>query len=250
MRFNSPQTVHLIGSGLKAIYFLIGVFIALFCLDFFTNKVYVFSAAVASIAAAHVLHNQVGCFFGKERLSFFESKPTMEIAAFGKIFSDKHQHQIGDLIMSIQLSPDDLKLIESLRSLQRRTVLTGNLVSKPKDETEEPTELQKIYFAKKQIYDDARSEFNTRRIEALSATDSTIIHDWAKNANIYSSRAQAAMADWVKNGYKQDYEMIAILIEKISQGRNSDDKGENADIEKINAFIEKISSIEMELTKR
>jgi hypothetical protein len=37
------------------------------------------------------------------------------------------------------------------------------------------------------------------------------------NANIYRNKVRAAMADWVANGYKTDFEKIAAFIEQVSR---------------------------------
>jgi hypothetical protein len=66
-------------------------------------------------------------------------------------------------------------------------------------------------------YSDAALEYNARRIDALTATNSRAVHDWAINANIYRNKVRAAMADWVANGYKEDFEKIAAFIEQVSR---------------------------------
>jgi hypothetical protein len=59
--------------------------------------------------------------------------------------------------------------------------------------------------------------YNARRIDALDATNQHAIHDWAVNANIYRNKVRAAMADWVANGYKDDFEKISAFIEQVSR---------------------------------
>lgn len=120
-------------------------------------------------------------------------------------------------VMKIELPADTVAKIEKFRGLLQKVVKKKDLITDEEVETIEPSELQKAYFTKMAAYDDAALEYNARRIDALTASNSRAIHDWAINANIYRNKVRAAMADWVANGYKEDYEKIAAFIEQVSR---------------------------------
>jgi hypothetical protein len=120
-------------------------------------------------------------------------------------------------VMKTDLPPETVKQIEKFRGLLQKVVKKKDLITDEEVETIEPSDLQTAYFTKMAAYDDAALEYNARRIDALTATDSRAIHDWAINASIYRDKVRAAMADWVANGYKEDYEKIAAFIEQVSR---------------------------------
>ena len=120
-------------------------------------------------------------------------------------------------VMKTELPAETVQKIEKFRALLQKVVKKKDIVTDEEVETVEPSELQKSYFTKMAAYDDAALEYNARRIDALTASDSRAIHDWAINANIYRNKVRAAMADWVSNGYKEDFEKIAAFIEQVSR---------------------------------
>jgi hypothetical protein len=120
-------------------------------------------------------------------------------------------------VMKTELPPDTVEKINKFRGLLQKVVKKKDLITDQETETVEPSELQKAYFAKMAAYDDAALEYNARRIDALTATDSRAIHDWAINANIYRNKVRAAMEDWIANGYKDDYEKIGAFIDQVSR---------------------------------
>ena len=120
-------------------------------------------------------------------------------------------------VMKSELPADTQKQIEKFRGLLQKVVKKKDLITDEEVETIEPSELQNAYFSKMAAYDDAALEYNARRIDALTATNSRAVHDFAINANIYRNKVRAAMADWVSNGYKEDYEKIAAFLEQVSR---------------------------------
>jgi hypothetical protein len=120
-------------------------------------------------------------------------------------------------VMKTELPKETVQKIEKFRGLLQKVVKKKDLITDEEVEVIEPSELQKAYFTKMAAYDDAALEYNARRIDALTATDSRAIHDWAINANIYRNKVRAAMADWIANGYKEDFEKIAAFIEQVSR---------------------------------
>ena len=81
----------------------------------------------------------------------------------------------------------------------------------------EPSPLTKAYFEKMAGYEAAALEYNARRVDALTAASPAAVHYWALNANILRHTVEAAMMDWVSNGYKNDYEEIAAFIDQVMQ---------------------------------
>jgi hypothetical protein len=120
-------------------------------------------------------------------------------------------------VMESQLPEDLQKKIEKMRSLLQKIAKKKDLITDEEVEVTEPSELQKAYFQKMAAYDAAALEYNARRIDALTATNQRAVHDWAINANIYRNKVRAAMADWISNGYKEDYEKIAAFLEQVSR---------------------------------
>jgi hypothetical protein len=78
-----------------------------------------------------------------------------------------------------------------------------------------PSQLVHDYNDKMATYMSAALEYNTHRIDALTANDPHAVQDWAINANIYRLKVKAAMDDWIANGYKNDYEQIAAFIDQV-----------------------------------
>ena len=81
----------------------------------------------------------------------------------------------------------------------------------------EPSPLTQVYYEKMAAYENAALEYNSARIDALTASNARAVHYWAMNANILRNKVRAAMSDWVSNGYKNDYEQIAAFIDQVMQ---------------------------------
>jgi hypothetical protein len=120
-------------------------------------------------------------------------------------------------VMKTELPEETVKQIEKFRGLLQKIVKKKDIITDEEVETTEPSPLQQAYFTKMAAYDDAALEYNARRIDAMTASDSRAVHDFAVNANIYRNKVRAAMADWVANGYKEDFEKIAAFIEQVSR---------------------------------
>jgi len=110
-----------------------------------------------------------------------------------------------------------VKKIEKFRGLLQKIVKKKDIITDEETEVTEPSEMYKAYHSKMKDYMDAALEYNCRRIDALTASDSRAIHDWAINANVYRNKVNAAMNDWVALGFKEDYEKIAAFIEQVSR---------------------------------
>lgn len=120
-------------------------------------------------------------------------------------------------VMETELPEETKAKIAKFRSLLSVTKKKKNLIDDSETEMTEPSPLTQIYFEKLNAYETAALEYNSRRINALSASTPEDVHYWAINANILRNRVKAAMMDWVSNGYKNDYEEIAAFIDQVMQ---------------------------------
>ena len=118
-------------------------------------------------------------------------------------------------VMKQDLPADVLKKIDKFRGLLQVKVKKTNLLDDSVTEVIEPSPLVKVYNEKLAAYEAAALEYNTHRIDALTADNPRAVHDWAINANIYRNRVKSAMADWISNGFKNDYEQIAAYIDQV-----------------------------------
>jgi hypothetical protein len=122
-------------------------------------------------------------------------------------------------VMETPLDDATLKKIEKFRGLLQVTKQKKNLLDDSITEVKEAAPLVIAYNEKMAAYEAAALEYNTRRIDALTASTPRAVHDWAINANILRNKVKAAMADWINNGYKNDYEQIAAYLDQV-QGRD------------------------------
>lgn len=120
-------------------------------------------------------------------------------------------------VMDTELPEETKKKIAELRALLSVTVKKTNLIDGSETEVSEPSPLTKIYFEKMAAFESAALEYNSRRINALSASTPHDVHYWALNASVLRNRVKAAMMDWVSTGYKNDYEEIAAYLDQVMQ---------------------------------
>jgi len=122
-------------------------------------------------------------------------------------------------VMETQL-PDDVKQkIARFRSLLVATTEKTDLITGDKVPVTGPSPLVQAYNDKMAAYDNAALEYNSRRIDALAADDPRAVSYWAINASVLRNKVKAAMADWITNGYKEQYEQIAAYIAQV-EGRD------------------------------
>jgi hypothetical protein len=114
--------------------------------------------------------------------------------------------------------PDKTKAkIEKFRGLLTTTRTKVNLIDDTETEVAEPSALVNLYIQKMAEYENAALQYNSARIDALTADNVRAVHNWSLNANILRNRVRAAMADWVSSGYKNDYEGISAFIDQVMQ---------------------------------
>lgn len=118
-------------------------------------------------------------------------------------------------VMASDLPPETKKKIEKFRGLLTVTKKKVDLITDEETEVTEPSPMVIAYNAKLAAYENAALEYNSRRIDALTADNTKAVHYWAMNANILRNRVKAAMADWVNTGYKNDYEKISAFIDQV-----------------------------------
>ena len=120
-------------------------------------------------------------------------------------------------VMQSELPPDTVKKIEKFRGLLSVTKTKKDLIDDTEIKVTEPSPLVVTYNEKLAAYENAALEYNTRRIDALTAENTRAVHFWAMNASILRNKVKAAMADWVNNGFKNDYERISAFIDQVMQ---------------------------------
>ncbi|MBL8324217.1 MAG: hypothetical protein JNJ89_04585 [Rubrivivax sp.] len=119
-------------------------------------------------------------------------------------------------VANTELSAADKARIEKFRQLlqverEKENLATGEMVK-----VLEPSPLVKAYNDKMQAWMDAALEYNSARIDALTASTPRAVHNWALNANVLRSKVRFALNDWVANGYKLEFEGIAARIDQMS----------------------------------
>jgi hypothetical protein len=120
-------------------------------------------------------------------------------------------------VMQTDLPEETKKQIEEFRKLLVVTKTKKNLIDGSETQVTEPSELTQVYNDKLAAYENTALEYNSRRVDALTASDARAVHYWSMNANILRNRVRAAMSDWVSNGYKNDYEQISAFIDQVMQ---------------------------------
>ncbi len=120
-------------------------------------------------------------------------------------------------VMEAVLPEKTLAKIEKFRGLLTTTRTKVNLIDDSEEEVIEPSALVNLYTQKMAAYEDAVLQYNTARIDALTADNSRAVHYWAMNARTLRNRVRAAEADWVSNGYKHDFEGISAFIDQVMQ---------------------------------
>lgn len=131
--------------------------------------------------------------------------------------SDRYRYCLRmSQVLASDLEPEVKANIERLRGLLQTEVTKKDLIEGTETTVKESSELTKAYFEKMAAYEDAVLAYNQSRIAALAGTSAAAVQDFAINGAGRRNRVKAAMADWVNNGYKYDYEKIAAYIAQVS----------------------------------
>ncbi len=120
-------------------------------------------------------------------------------------------------VMQLELPEETKKKIEKFRGLLSVMKTRKNLIDDSETQVAEPSPLVQIYNEKLAAYENAALDYNSRRIDGLTADNVKAVHYWGINASTLRNRVRSAMSDWVSNGYKNDYEAIAAFIDQVMQ---------------------------------
>lgn len=132
--------------------------------------------------------------------------------------SDRYQLVLQmSQVMAQQLDDATKANIARFRSLLQTTTTQTDLVTGAQTQVTGPSPLVTAYNTKMAAYNAAALQYNSARIAALAGTDPTAVQTWAINAGILRDQVQAAMNDWITNGYKVDYEEMAAYIAQVQQ---------------------------------
>ena len=144
---------------------------------------------------------------GLSRLSIMENEGTL---------SDVYKYVLQfSQVANTELSDADKAKLEKYKQLLQVKRVKKDLITDEETEVIESSPLVSVYNQKMTAYIDAVLEYNTHRVAALSAANTEAIHFFALNAASLRKKVQAAMSDWVSNGYKNEYEQIAARIDQI-----------------------------------
>lgn len=118
-------------------------------------------------------------------------------------------------VMQSELSDDVKQNIAKFQSLLSVTVTKTDLITGAQTQVQQPSPLVQAYTEKMAAYDNAALNYNSHRIDAMTASNPEAVNYWAVNANILRDSVKAAMDDWITNGYKDQYEQIAAYIDQV-----------------------------------
>lgn len=123
-------------------------------------------------------------------------------------------------VVSGELSPSEKAKLERFRGLLRTTKKTKDIVTEEEKEVTVEAPMLQAYNDKFAAYKAAVLAYNTKRIEAQSASGvegKRAVVDWTNNAALYRMMVKTAMDQWVTGGYKNDVEKINAYINLVTQ---------------------------------
>jgi hypothetical protein len=118
-------------------------------------------------------------------------------------------------VANTELSAEEKAKIDKFRELLQVKRKKKNLVTDEETEVLEPSPMVVLYNEKMAAYMDAVLEYNSHRVDALTADNPAAIHFWSLNADALRKKVKAAEFDWITNGYRNEYEGIAARIDQI-----------------------------------
>lgn len=132
--------------------------------------------------------------------------------------SDRYEYILRmSQVMQSELPEATKQKIEKFRGLLSITKTKKDLIDDTETQVTEPSPMVVAYNQKMAAYESAALEYNSRRVDGLTADNVKAVHFWAQNAKILRNKVKAAMADWVTSGHKNDYERIAAFIDQVMQ---------------------------------
>lgn len=79
-----------------------------------------------------------------------------------------------------------------------------------------PTPLRQAYDAGRLAHEAASRRYQALRLAANTSSDPRAVLDFAQNASLYRQPVQAALADWITNGFKNEVEMMEAYIAQVA----------------------------------
>lgn len=120
-------------------------------------------------------------------------------------------------VANTELTEQEKATIEKYRQTLHTEVEKDDVVNPgQKVKVIEASALVKAYNEKRAAWEDAALVYNNARISALTASTPHDVHDFAVNGPIYRSKVNAALSDWINNGFKNEYEGIAARIDQMT----------------------------------
>lgn len=146
-----------------------------------------------------------------------ETKVRMNVKNDDGGLSDVYEETLRfSQVANTELTADEKAKIERFRQLLQVEREKEDLITGEKVKVMEPSPLVKLYTEKLAAWTDAALEYNSARIDALTASTPRAVHNWAINANILRNKVNFAMNDWISNGYKLEFEGIGARIAQMS----------------------------------
>ncbi|NHN25488.1 hypothetical protein FIA58_007345 [Flavobacterium jejuense] len=146
-----------------------------------------------------------------------DTKVRMNIKNDEGTLSDVYEETLRfSQVANTELTAAEKAKIERFRQLlqverEKEDLITGEMVK-----VIEESPLVKLYNEKMQAWMEAALEYNSARIDALTASTPRAVHNWAINANVLRAKVKFSYNDWVNNGYKNEFEGIAARIDQMS----------------------------------
>jgi hypothetical protein len=118
-------------------------------------------------------------------------------------------------VANSSLSDDEKAELARYRALLQVESTKTDLITGKQTTVLVESPLVVAYHTYMSAYVKAVLDYNSHRVDALTADNPAAVNFWALNANALRDLVKAAMDDWVTNGYKDDYEEIAARIDQI-----------------------------------
>ena len=109
--------------------------------------------------------------------------------------------------------PDDVTAkMEKFRGLLQQVVKIPAPGSGREVAVTEASPLMLAYLEGQQRYAAATLDYNNRRLDAQTSTDSRVVSSWSLNGELYRQHVDAALNEWVTKGHKNDVDQINAFV--------------------------------------
>lgn len=123
-------------------------------------------------------------------------------------------------VVSSDLSASEKAKLERFRGLLRTTKKIKDIVTDEEQEVTVDSPMLQAYNEKLAAYQAAALAYNTKRVEAQSASGvegKRAVTDWTNNAVLYRMMVKTAMDQWITGGYRNDVDKINAYINQVTQ---------------------------------